>query len=367
MCECKIDVKLIDDFRRVVNEHFWGYYKYRVYKNANQWNCLCSAMDWVSVSVSYLSTDNILELTRDENKNSVVVYTFISVIDMMWESIQQLHRIFYETKSIPFKGKKIIFKNNPFDMCDNEYFKTIRACFGAHPVNLHDYFDKSGKREQRFASWSTSVANVKDFSVILYPKEIGKDNIILDISFQELWEFAIRNYNYLRDLILKVEELKETYYNNWKKINIEKSTDALKQIEILEAEIEKRGYDDCYGYELQRLKILFSSNIRDHGNLLIVNKYRDVLWYEINEIYHNLQNMGHEEISVECILHGQVQKKYQYAYSKLCNSVYGGTYEVALGLDELIKEISSSLYIDGEEDDYELYTLIEVYNFLQIR
>lgn len=82
MCECKIDSKLIDDFRSVVNENWWGYYKYRCYKGVNQWNCLCSAMDWISVSVSYLSSDNILELTKDENKNSVTVYTFISGIDM---------------------------------------------------------------------------------------------------------------------------------------------------------------------------------------------------------------------------------------------------------------------------------------------
>lgn len=365
MCICRVNSKLIDDFRKQVNEHYWGYYKYRNYKGVNQWNCLCSAMDWISVSVSYLANDNILELTRDENKNSIVVYTFISVIDMMWEAIQQLHRILFETDKIPFKGQKKIFKNNPFDMCDNKYFKTIRACFGAHPVNLHDKFDESSKEEQRFASWSTSIVGTKDFSVILYPKELNKKDIILDISFQELWDFAIRNYNYLNDLMSKIEKLKIDYYKNWKEIRIKKSSNAIEQINILKQEIEKRGYDDYYSYELRRLKILFSSNIRNKKNLDIINKYRDMLWDEINEIYYNLQNMKYEELSTENTLHNRVEAKYQYAYSKFCDFIFGGTYKTPLGLDELIEKTSSIFYIDGKEDEYEIYTLIEVYNYMR--
>ena len=41
----------------------------------------------------------------------------------MWEGIQQLHRVFFSTKDIPFKGVNNIFHG---DMDDNDYWKEIR-------------------------------------------------------------------------------------------------------------------------------------------------------------------------------------------------------------------------------------------------
>ena len=72
--------------------------------------------------------------------------TFIVCIDVLWEAIQQLHRVLFNTQEIPFVEEKSVFRHKLFETTDNEYFKTIRACFATHPVNLKDDF--SGERKQ---------------------------------------------------------------------------------------------------------------------------------------------------------------------------------------------------------------------------
>lgn len=135
-----MDEKLIEEFRERVNDNYFVLHVYKNKEGKNKWNCICSAMDWISVAVHYLCSKRVLHITKDENMNSIEVYTFLSCIDMLWESIQQLHRVFYNTTDIPFIKEKKVFCNNQFSMDDNNFFKTVRACFGAHPVNLYDTF-----------------------------------------------------------------------------------------------------------------------------------------------------------------------------------------------------------------------------------
>ncbi len=66
--------------------------------------------------------------------------TFIVCIDVLWEAIQQLHRVLLNTENIPFVNEKSVFQHKKFETTDNKYFKTIRACFATHPVNLKDDF-----------------------------------------------------------------------------------------------------------------------------------------------------------------------------------------------------------------------------------
>ena len=77
---------------------------------------------------------------KNNNDSSIRVMTFIVCIDVLWEAIQQLHRVLLNTENIPFVNEKSVFQHKKFETTDNKYFKTIRACFATHPVNLKDDF-----------------------------------------------------------------------------------------------------------------------------------------------------------------------------------------------------------------------------------
>lgn len=354
-----MDEKLIDKFRDRVNKDYFVLHKYKNVNGKNKWNCICSAMDWISVSVHHLCSDRVLNITRDENRNSIEVYTFLSCIDILWESIQQLHRVFYDTKDIPFAHEKKIFLENQFSMSDNEFFKTVRACFGAHPVNLYDRFSGDGK-ERRFASWSGSFGRQNEFSVMLYSNDISDETIILDIKFKELWDFAEDRYNYLKHLMDVVREQEKQYIEGQVKIEIKKSEDPLKQIDILLHEVRSRSENEYYEYELYRLRILFSAFINGEKNRCIVEKYRDLLILELQEIYENIQNMTFGDLKWCELLSGELPWEYHYPYSKMCDCLFGGGYKRPIGIEELDGYIAKIFDPDLWETYDELYTLIEV-------
>ena len=101
------------------------------------------------------------------------------------------------TENIPFVNEKSVFQHKKFETTDNKYFKTIRACFATHPVNLKDDFSGEKKVEQRYASWSGGGFGKGDFSVILYSNQPDKNPEFLDIYFSELLRFAEQRYAYL--------------------------------------------------------------------------------------------------------------------------------------------------------------------------
>lgn len=308
-----MDEHLIHAFRDRVNENYFVLHRYKDCKGKNKWNCICSAMDWISVSVHYLCSSKVLNISKDENLNSVEVYTFLSCIDMMWEAIQQLHRVFMETDSIPFIGEKIIFSDNKFSMSDNEYFKTIRVCFGAHPVNLLDHFNGKEK-ERRFASWSGAFGSTGNFSVILYPSDSKAEDIFLDIRFKELWAFAERRYNYLNTLMDIIREKEKQYVSLQSKISINKVDNPLNQIKILIQQV---------------------------------------------------QNMTFKELKWEERLSGKLPFSYHYAFESICDIVYGGYYKRTIGLNSLLEYVSDVVGIQSWESYDELYTLIEAAKYFK--
>ena len=356
-----MDEKLINKFRERVEKNDFVLHIYKNKDGKNKWNCICSAMDWISVSVYYLCSERVLHITKDENLNSIEVYTFVSCIDMLWESIQQLHRVFYDTTDIPFIKEKKIFDNNQFSMDDNNFFKTVRACFGAHPVNLYDTFSGTNK-ERRFASWSGSFGRKDEFSVMLYESDKSDQTISFDINFNELWRFAEQRYNYLNHLCNLIERQEREYIKEQTQIKIEKDKDPLKQIEILMEEVKKRSENDDYKYELNRLLILFSADIKGEKNKCIVEKYRKLLEKEIREIYGNVQNMTFNEIRQAKELSGDLPREYRYYYSLICEYLFGG-YNRPIGKESL-NEYISEMFESGLWETYEeLYTLIETIKY----
>ena len=114
-----MDSKLIDLFREKVNNNGADLilHRYRNNNGKNQWSIICSAMDWISVVVGEI---DVRKLSKKNNNDSSIVLL--------------------NTENIPFVNEKSVFQHKKFETTDNKYFKTIRACFATHPVNLKDDF-----------------------------------------------------------------------------------------------------------------------------------------------------------------------------------------------------------------------------------
>ena len=67
-----MDEKLIRKFRERVDKNDFVLHVYKNIDGKNKWNCICSAMDWISVSVHYLCSERVLHITKDENLNETV-------------------------------------------------------------------------------------------------------------------------------------------------------------------------------------------------------------------------------------------------------------------------------------------------------
>jgi hypothetical protein len=64
-------------------------------------------MDWITVSIRFLQ--DAPELSDNIDVRVMQMYSFISAIDIVAESITQLHRVFISHKNLPFKADKSIF------------------------------------------------------------------------------------------------------------------------------------------------------------------------------------------------------------------------------------------------------------------
>ena len=116
-----ISLDKINEFRDEVNSDKFVLSKYKMVNGKNQWGCICSAMDWITVAIEY-----IMHFHVDKGYiQSMEMYAYISSIDVVWEGIQQLHRVlFHDKKYLPFAGKYECFSNRIYEeKADNEIIK----------------------------------------------------------------------------------------------------------------------------------------------------------------------------------------------------------------------------------------------------
>ena len=346
-----MDMELCMQFRDKVNENDLVYHIYRNRDGKDQWSIIFSAMDWIEVVAD--SIDSSALSLKNDNASSVKLMTFVVCIDVLWEAVQQLHRVFVDAKTIPFKDDDSVFIKKQFPMKDNQYFKTIRACFATHPINLNDHFTDDKQKEQRYAGWSSGGLGDGDFSVPLYSNIPGEEAIFFDIRISELMGFAQKRYEYLKEIIKEIDNKVNEYLNCWRCKEIERSDSIIEQIEILIRE-EKDRYDNDYlKYALKKLRIIFSTNIKSPKNQAIVEKYRSVMRVRLDEIFDILQTMQLEDLPSDKYIDDSPPSKYQYPFSKLCEMIYGGAYN----------HFALSMLEDGLGDviDFVNITIDEIY------
>lgn len=291
-----------------------------IFKNrfgCNKWNTICSAMDWLEVSIDGIDMNSLSR--ENDNDSSIRMITFLSCVDVMWEAVQQLHRVLFDTNKIPMKDDKSVFKQT---VSDNVYFKIIRACFAAHPVNLQQVYPDDNVNERWFASWSGGTFSEKDFSVILYSNNPEKDSRFFEISFDEVYSFAEKRYQYLTVIMNQVDTICSNYLCSYRNevINIV-SDDIVSIVNVLLKENENRFANDYYNYELQKIRRVFEiPHQLSKKNDSVISRYRNALKLELDEIRIKLQNM--ELDNLENQVEDNMPTELIYSFSKLSEAVW---------------------------------------------
>lgn len=142
-----MDRILIDRFRDKANERHYCQHAYSSVDGKNLWHCICSAMDWITVGVIDINFHPDLQFYGHNEKKTHEILMLLMQISMIKEGIEQLHRVFMSTSEIFLNADTSVWGGNPFSQTDNEYFETLRACFGAHPVNLKGFRCSDNERE----------------------------------------------------------------------------------------------------------------------------------------------------------------------------------------------------------------------------
>lgn len=352
--------ELLGQFRERVNRNNYVLNKYRNFNGRNKWSCICSSMDWISVATTYLSEQPIPIQNGNDDLTSVNVYTYISCVDMVFEAVKQLHRVFVSEKSVPFEGQSGIFTENKHCKDDNDYFKLIRSCFGAHPVNLNDYFTSVGTKEKRFASWSGGHFSRRDYGVILYSNIPGVKDIFFDISFAEIDSFLVRTYSYLNDLIRLIDEDEERTKQALRGQTIECTKDPVRQLQILEQENKKRFNNDYYNFAISELRVIFGAHITNPANHDKVDQYREAIRPAIDELRNALQKMILEDIKIyeEMNAYGvNLPHSVSSGFGELSDCVFSEASSYCIFLPALLRYISPVVALSGNESNEELYVL----------
>jgi hypothetical protein len=365
MNKSTINSDLIENVRKKINGNsnfLLG--EYVNVNGKNHWSLICSCMDWITVAITFLQS---IAFNRDDiNVMTMQVYSYISAIDIVYESINQLHRVIEGNQNLPFKGRKTIFADNLIFCDDNAYFKQIRAAFGAHPVNLNDV---NGKW---FASWPNHGLSSKgnDFELFLYSCDINKPDIIFGLKFAELNDFLLERYSYLLVLDKEIDKQFEAFRSKKIAEQIENSNNLLEQLKILKVESEKRLNSDYYRYAIDELITIFSNQLANSNLCEKEQIYKDKLGFLIEEIKSNLQSMDLKDFLNHKVLYPDYPSSIHYPVSKLFNCGFdalkdpffwfyigelnehsSGKYEFGTekSSGELLLKIKIMLYFEDEE------------------
>lgn len=353
-----LDPSLIKRFRNKVNANsYYILHKYRNQSGENRWNIICSAMDWITVSVNNYNDINFEKNNID--KYCMQVYAFISTIDILFEAITQIYRVLMETKSKPFKGEKKIFKKN-IDKDDNAYFKHIRAVFGAHSVDLND------QKEKWFASWPV-VGDFDDYDlhVYLYPLSSDKHSVPFGLYLEELKEFAETRYNYLNTLIEKIDIDFEIYKKKCQQDRINFTGDPLKDAIICRTMLNQRLPNDYYGGMIEDIIRYLSPQNTLVENLEKVTSFLDEVKKALNGIKEDIQNLSYEERDSYKIFNYDYPSDKFYYFSKYLEVLQGNSDPLASFYFDRISDILKPyVAMDPSMDDDEIYLLIHVGLFL---
>ncbi len=319
-----VTAESISRFRNVVNNKKFTYFHYRNRNGKNQWNVICSCMDWITVSIRSLMHSD--DLSKNIDVRAMQVFSLISSIDIVFESVMTLHSVIKNTggRSSPFKGSNRIF-NDADGLDDDKYFKEIRSQFGAHPVNL-------GNRDkgQWFASWPyNSFRGDCDFEIRLYSNKVGMPDRTIKLHLNQLFEFLLERYMYLDDLAEELNNQLTQFIKHCQDTPIDLVTDPLEQLLVLREESTKRLDLEGINSHLDDLIRLFSVSLVEEHLRSKEASFKDDLKKLINEYWLTLQNgwFNSDMEFIHLLSTDNLYEKMTYELPKLFSWLYSHQYD----------------------------------------
>jgi hypothetical protein len=329
-----LDTNLVKRLRNHVNgDMHFTLNKYRRNNGKNHWGLICSCMDWIDVALEYITSYKPSKSSI--NMKCIQEYAYVSCIDIVWQSVLQLHRAIFNSKTIPFSKERVIFINDAVEGDDNEYFKHIRAVFGAHPVDIN-------KQGHWFASWPTDHVYLQyDIAVHLYNSETDVGDIVFGYTKDEINRFLISRYNYIEVIISELKKQYSSFIIGMKKSLIPTASSPKEQLQILADESVRRLNSDDFKLAIDDLITMYNASISQESNKDIVDKYLKECERVIDEIRSCLQSMIFDELKTIEIVEPKQPEKIQYALQKLYECLNGNDYGGLM--DYHISKISSFL------------------------
>lgn len=336
----------------------------------DKWNIICSAVHWFRTVESYLNSENLLKENK-EDYNWGEVYLFLSSVDIVIEGINDVNKIAKDNeKTRLFYKSSEIFKDKEKD--DWEYFKNIRAIFGAHPTKLKDnnefivstyptpYNSLIGKLYGEIKDW--------DYYTLLWKKDKKKslEQVEFGFSFKDIEKYLDKCINYLDNIYEDFLVLINEYKKELSKIKIPKIDKPIKQLNILIKEDEKR-LNGRYNVAIKDVKLLLTTEITDKHNRKLYEKFKNVLINQIPYLYNALQHPEKiENINeIENIIDSTVEyftKNSSYYYTKLYEYWNNGDMEMTL-INHFRDRIKP--FNDNISNIRELYCLVKAYNYFK--
>jgi len=318
-------------------------------------------MDWIDIAVRVLP--KLVIKNGDGFVECMNVYQYISTVDIMWEAVQQLHRVLFDTKDIPFSGESKIFKGNTFNQSDNKHFKQIRACFGAHPVNLEDFGLSANHSATRlFASWPMQgkyVGSDFDYVVHVYSNNPSDDKTVyFGFNIVNIEQFFLSRFGYLDVLIRRIDFLFAEFCEKQKKIIIQKSNDPLEQLRILKEENEKRLDSEGLESLINEMTSFFETAFTEESNCSAILEFREKMLRGIDELYQDIQSLAFGDLYIESVLSPHFMPRegmFGYEYAALSSCVFAH-YKPFL-VDTLVAPLQNYLVFNYESCE-ELYWLV---------
>ncbi len=315
--------------REKVNSTGYIRAKYENHNGKDEFSVICSVMDWLDVGLTNM--DRALEELQHSDRlvRCMKFYQYIWCIDVIWECVCQLQRVFINEK-LPLRGDSSVFNRKYYDKDDNAYFKEIRACFGAHSVKLDE--DENGYR--KFASWSGSIDN-QEFSVSIYSNNPNAEYRQVCVTISELQLFIEKRCQYIQKFLDIIDNEAIEYENEMKNCTILKSSNTKKQIDILKEEAYKRIGGGIIIELLEQIESFLATEFHSYKNQCSIEEFKSKILYGLDEIYDSLQNMQFDDpLDIEAILmptYKPNQNMFDYEFAQLFRKVINhshGVYKV---------------------------------------
>ena len=352
-------------FREKANQNAFLLAKYSNIDGKNLWNCICSAMDWIDVGVQYIEESQ--PSGSHSLRNCMEIYSFLAAIDITYEAIISLFWVLQKNGDSSTRDRTPFYKDKGcfsavtnWTISDDKFFKEIRACCGAHPTDLQTYIsdDKSEKKQYRYACWTYSETH-SSFNIMLYPEKATGETIVVEILYAELIDYFEQRFNYLNVLIKRIDDLYDEYKKEKKNETIPRSDNPLEQLFFLKEANKQRLNNEYYDGVIDALISFFSTNFEGKENAALINNYRSKLLLGFETLYHNIQHLDYQDMTLNELLHPpQINTEgFGYEFAALYTRVFVGSFK-PLTLRVLTEPLKDIVCFDHVRTEEELYWLI---------